>query len=601
MGNCLSRSIPNDACSKNLGLSHASQSIFNREFLHLHNDSLGAAASSAHFAVASFAQTYSSTYACSKDMVLIGLVEGVGLPLEASALTAAFVDTHLLQTFQETCQHYGGLDQHKHEEILRSTLQSLHHKCLVSRKLPRSTKAFGASSTVALVNLTTHTCTVANSGHSRCLLASVSGSFNSKRPHCTWASTLHTTQNQKEKIHADRHKNPLLVLVSQRKSNGAAAGQPGVFLTRALGVANSTNNSTYTENGGFKKASNDSSTTTFKNKFDVEVDVNTFQLTPTEGHLIIGSSGFWEVVAPPAVALRAHLFSKVGNGIRTSFQFFPSRHFSLYIFLVFSCLQFQEAQKNVAEIALRDGVPFPSPAERSTHLAEHLLNFALSIAAKRLDASIHTSNSNSTTNFNADDMKNLPFKLDVPVEEGASQDEEAISEYPAGSADGNNTDGGRGKEEEENNKVQQLVRKDVFGDLACVVISFSWPNQGHKPMFQPPPPRLFHPTSQREALSPLQFQSSASSDLAPLARYRWAQLRMVVDYHRLHRREVLQRWQETVGGILKKAQQRAKAVAYQVENDHGIAVNVSPLMKLSAKHGHVLPSSAFNVRASINF
>jgi hypothetical protein len=76
---------------------------------------------------------------------------------------------------------------------------------------------------------------------------------------------------------------------------------------------------------------------------------------------------------------------------------------------------------------------------------------------------------------------------------------------------------------------------------------------------------------------------------------------MVADYHRLYRREVLQRWHETVNGILKKANRRAKAVAYQVENEHGIAVNISPLMKLSAKDGHALPRSAFNVRASINF
>jgi hypothetical protein len=270
-------------------------------------------------------------------------------------------------------------------------------------------------------------------------------------------------------------------------------------------------------------------------------------------------------------------------------------------------VQFQEAQKNVVETALKDGVPLPSPAERSTYLAEHLINFALSIAADRLTAGIHgSSTSTSTTSFNADDIKNLPFELDVPAE-FLSLNVEAISEYVAGSTDGNSTDGGSGKKEKFRNQEQQqqIVRKDILGDLACVTLSLSWPNQGHKSMFHPPPPRLFHPTTactpRPEALSPNNFQNSTSSDLAPLARYRWAQLRMVVDYHRLHRREVLQRWQETGNGILKKAQQRAKAVAYQVENVHGIAVNVSPLMMLNAKDGHSLPSGAFNVRASINF
>ncbi|KAH7623260.1 hypothetical protein NADE_002452 [Nannochloris sp. 'desiccata'] len=347
------------------------------------------------------------------------------------------------------------------------------------------------------------------------------------------------------------------------------------YLTRALGTVSSSNSETYTYQGNFKKASINSTTTatTFKNKFDIEVDVNTFQLTPTAGHLIIGSSGFWEVVAPPAVALRAHLFSN-----------------------------FQQAQKNVVDTAIKDGVPLPSPAERANYLAEHLINFAVSTAADRLNADIHASSS-STARVNAEDLRNLPFQIDSI--EIMSQDDEAISAVTA-NTDGSSTEGGSSSgANEEENKEQQLARKDVFGDLACVVISLSWPTQGHIPMFQPPPPRLFHPTpagrTRREALSPFNFQESSSSDLAPLARYRWAQLRMVVDYHRLHRREVLQRWQETVNGILKKAQQRAKAVAYQVENEHGIAINVSPLMKLSAKDGHSLPSSAFNVRASINF
>jgi serine/threonine protein phosphatase PrpC len=338
MGNCLGKTESDNHCSSKLGLPPASQRIFDKDFLHLHIDSVGAAASSAHFAAASSAQnTYSITHKCSEDTVFIGLIEGVGLPLEASALTAAFVKKHLLQTFQETCHQYGGLDQHKHAEILRSTLQSLHCKCLASRTLPRSThSSFGASATLALVNLATHTCTVANSGHSRCLIAGVSGSFNSKRPHCTWASTLHTTRNQKEKIHADRHHKHTLIPLFPRKNikQGVVAGHPDVFLTRALGIINTiNNNSSYDDKKGPRKAFNDSSSTTitFENKSDVEVDINIFHLTPTEGHVIIGSSGFWDVVAPPSVALRAHLFSRV-NGNGNPFNFF---HFSRHLFLLF--------------------------------------------------------------------------------------------------------------------------------------------------------------------------------------------------------------------------------------------------------------------------
>jgi hypothetical protein len=271
-------------------------------------------------------------------------------------------------------------------------------------------------------------------------------------------------------------------------------------------------------------------------------------------------------------------------------------------------LQFQETQKNVVETAVKDGVPLPSPAERASFLAEHLINFSLSTAADRHEASslLNTIKKDGATYKNSnrvritsEDLKNLPFEV------ATVENEEAVSSV-AENADGgiDDSDSGSGNDKKTEQKAEN-VRQDVFGDLACVSISLQWPNQGHQSMFQPPPPRLFHPTtagnSRREALAPFNFQDSASSDLAPLARYRWSQLRMVVDYHRLHRREVLQRWQETVHGILKKAQQRAKAVAYKVENEHGIAVNVSPLMKLSAKDGRSLPSSAFNVKASINF
>ena len=63
-----------------------------------------------------------------------------------------------------------------------------------------------------------------------------------------------------------------------------------------------------------------------KNKFDVEVEVNTFQLTPTEGQLIIGSAGFWEVVAPPAATLQAHLFSNVRKEKQILNFFFQVTH-----------------------------------------------------------------------------------------------------------------------------------------------------------------------------------------------------------------------------------------------------------------------------------
>jgi serine/threonine protein phosphatase PrpC len=317
MGNCLGRPELEDNGSKKSGLRPASKCVFDKDFLQLHVDnSVTAGASSAHFAASAAQNTFSSIHKCSENVILIGLVEGVACGEPARALTAAFIDKHLFQTFLDTCSHYGGLDQHNNEDILCAVLQSLHHRCLASPNLSKNSNSCGASATLALINLSTHSCTVANVGNSRCLIAGVSGSFNSKRPHCTWASSLHTTENQKERIHADRHKNiNSLIPLSARRNDTA---QP-VFLTRALGMVNNGGNGSFSNKIGSHKAPNSSNstrttptrTTSFKNKFDVEVDVNTFQLTPTEGHIIIGSSGFWELVAPPAVALRAHLFCKV--------------------------------------------------------------------------------------------------------------------------------------------------------------------------------------------------------------------------------------------------------------------------------------------------
>ena len=274
-------------------------------------------------------------------------------------------------------------------------------------------------------------------------------------------------------------------------------------------------------------------------------------------------------------------------------------------------MQFQEAQKSVVEAALNDGVPLPSPAARTDSLAEHLIDFALATAADRLEASSKRNTQggadySSTTQINAEDLKNLPFELDhVASDElnGGTVTGDANKD----ALDGEGSDAGSTKNEEEEEE-EPRVRKNVYGDLACVAISLQWPQQGHTSMFRSSAPPLLHSTAKartgsmntRGAGAMMPSQNS-TSDLAPLARYRWLQLRLVVDYHRLHRREMLQRWHESVDGILKKAQQRAKAVAYRVENEYSIAVNVSPLMKLSAKDGKALPSSAFNVRASINF
>ena len=137
MGNCLCVPNSDSDITNDVGLLSASKQVFDKDFLQI--DSFGGThfVSSAHFASSQNQNTFSILHQCSQDTILIGLVEGVGVD---SALTAGFVKKGLLSTFQEACQHHGGLDQHNQEDIFSATLQSLHHKCLASPDLPRHNK-----------------------------------------------------------------------------------------------------------------------------------------------------------------------------------------------------------------------------------------------------------------------------------------------------------------------------------------------------------------------------------------------------------------------------------------------------------------------------
>lgn len=297
MGNCIGK-----GGGAREGVSRApaapANGIFNRDVLLMQAEHLAATASSAHFASSQVQKTYSTIHKPSTDTLLLAFFEGVGASIGGHR-TAALANSLLCETFTESFQRYGD----NPEAILRATLQAIHHRCLASPKIPHKQPA-GASGTLVLLNLTTGHCTVANIGHSRCLLAGVSGSFNSKRPQCTWISTLHTTENLKERMHAARHSSSDdkgayfdITLPLQPPFADNLETKESVFVTRALGMVSEGSRSDSQGRGGAAH--------------DVEVAVSSFYLFPAQDHIVIGSSGFWDLLAPSAVALRSHLFSKV--------------------------------------------------------------------------------------------------------------------------------------------------------------------------------------------------------------------------------------------------------------------------------------------------
>ena len=101
--------------------------------------------------------------------------------------------------------------------------------------------------------------------------------------------------------------------------------------------------------------------------------------------------------------------------------------------------------------------------------------------------------------------------------------------------------------------------------------------------------------------SPAPARHSLSQDAAAASRFRWAQVRLLADFHRLNRREITLRWGEAADGIVALARRRARTVADRVRLEQGVAVQVTPTMKVRAMDGQPLPASAFNVRATTNF
>ena len=129
------------------------------------------------------------------------------------------------------------------------------------------------------------------------------------------------------------------------------------------------------------------------------------------------------------------------------------------------------------------------------------------------------------------------------------------------------------------------VRGDFFDDLSCVTLSLSW-ESGVDEACSNPLTKTYE---------------SEQAYVKALAKHHWMLIRMLVNYHRMYHRHMVQRWFETIDRILHKARIRAKEVAERVRLEQGFDVDVSPLMKIKAKDGTPLPASAFAVGATTDF
>jgi len=213
---------------------------------------------------------------------------------------AALCSKLVIPSFEECQRRHGDEGD---EKILRATLQMIHTRCLSSPALAAarlSSTSACASGALLLVDLHNASCTVANVGLTSCLLAGVSGSFNSKRSDSRFLTTLHTTANPVERLRASRHsttattariplRQPTFWSNAVEQQQQQSEDTEEVLLTRAIGALPPKNGNS---------------------KYELEVSVSQCPIPPGDGHLILASSAFYDLLGPSAITLRAHLFEK---------------------------------------------------------------------------------------------------------------------------------------------------------------------------------------------------------------------------------------------------------------------------------------------------
>lgn len=217
--------------------------------------------------------THSCIFPVSNNILLLALFEGAGG--HGGHLIASFCNSLVVDAFTQASKNH----KDKLEDTLQATLQILNAAALARKELKAPECAHGASATLIALDLDGGRCIVANVGHVRCALAQVSGSFNARRPQFQFLSSLHTMENAAERARTARQPSVNLPVYSVIHKNE-------YVLTRALGGSSD----------------------------PLKIDVHSHLLSRANGpgHIVLASSGFWDIVGSSAVAVRTEIYTQVG-------------------------------------------------------------------------------------------------------------------------------------------------------------------------------------------------------------------------------------------------------------------------------------------------
>lgn len=293
MGNCLSKSPSHEEFkSRNLHPSPRGMSNVTRTCKAASDFGLQVCLQTTQFYSSSHPKTFVVRRDVGKGALLVGLFEGQTLGGEETVTstpqegaTAALHCAQFLDSaFCKACERFPGESDSK---ILSLTIQLLHENSLqrkASTPLHQKTSSACVSCVLLLINLETRKCTIANVGHVQCLATGVLGSFNAKRPSVKWLTTCHTTASTAETIKAARSEEfTLSNHFSLPKFYNHGHRHEVQYITRALG----------------------------RHAGQIRPTIHSITLGSSIEHLIIGSSGLWNILSPPAAALRCHYYGQV--------------------------------------------------------------------------------------------------------------------------------------------------------------------------------------------------------------------------------------------------------------------------------------------------
>lgn len=181
-------------------------------------------------------------------------------------------------------------------------------------------------------------------------------------------------------------------------------------------------------------------------------------------------------------------------------------------------LQFAKEQRAATASSMKL-LEIPSPVIKGySSTAEHLIRFALARLADRMSIRLGHP-------VDATFLERMPINRRPAISSCEATPLDAIG-IPYGQGD-------------------DLIRSDVHGDLACCVMSFTWPAA-----FPPPPPQMNRKGDHRV------INVASEEYMDYVTRFRWAQLRFITEFEILHRREIRLRWQETATAVTSQARMR---------------------------------------------